>query len=269
MLHEDNIKVSVIMGIYNCSETLEAAIESLLSQTYSNWELIMCDDCSTDTTFDMASSYAKKYSNIKLLKNEVNKGLAASLNECLKHINGQYIARMDADDISLPKRFEKQVEFLNTHPDYSVVGSAVILFDGESDLNIRTVKEKPLKKDIVLNVPHIHPTIMMRREVYRDLKGYTVLPRTRRAEDLDLWCRFHQKGYQGYNLQEPLLKYREGINDYKKRTFKNSIRGAQTLYIGIKSLKLPKWYYFYLLKPLIATLLPNKIMYYYHKKVWK
>ena len=97
--------VSIIMGIYNCAETLPEAIESILNQTYLNWELIMCDDGSSDDTWKIAIRYAEKYPDkIKILKNESNKGLNYTLNRCLKKATGKYIARMDGDDISMPER---------------------------------------------------------------------------------------------------------------------------------------------------------------------
>ena len=106
-------KVSVIMGIYNCERTLAESIESILSQSYKNWELILCDDASTDGTLRIAKQYAAHYSDcIKLIQNKTNKRLAASLNHCLSHATGDYIARQDGDDLSFPRRLEKQVAFL-------------------------------------------------------------------------------------------------------------------------------------------------------------
>ena len=134
--------VSVIMGIYNTAKSLPDSIESILNQTYKNWELIMCDDCSTDNTFEVANFYAEKYSNIKVIKNEKNMRLAYSLNQCLKEAKGEYIARMDADDISMPFRFEKQVEFLNDNPEFMCVGSTIIPFDENGEKKRKKNKRK-------------------------------------------------------------------------------------------------------------------------------
>lgn len=96
------------MGVYNCADTLPEAIESIINQTYSNWELIICDDCSTDETWAVLERYQAKYpEKIKLVKNQINSKLAFSLNHCLKYATGEYVARMDGDDISVPDRFEK------------------------------------------------------------------------------------------------------------------------------------------------------------------
>ena len=92
-------KISVIMGIYNCANTISGSIESIINQTYEDWELIMCDDGSIDTTFDVAKEYQKKYpQKIILLKNKRNRGLNYTLNKCLEIAKGEYIARMDGDD---------------------------------------------------------------------------------------------------------------------------------------------------------------------------
>ena len=125
------MRVSVIMGAFNAASTLSASIDSVLKQTYKDWELIICDDCSTDNTFDVAKSYVEKYPNIRVIRNEKNSCLAYSLNHCLKYVQGEYVARMDTDDLCLPDRLEKQVAFLDAHPDLAVVGGGVMLFDGE------------------------------------------------------------------------------------------------------------------------------------------
>ncbi|MYL30777.1 glycosyltransferase [Halobacillus halophilus] len=259
--------VSVIMGIYNCAQTLSNCIESLLEQSYTDWELIMCEDCSYDNTFAIAQSYATKYSNIQVFKNKENKGLAYSLNECLKVAKGKYIARMDGDDLCLPQRFQKQVDFLETNTEFHVVGSSVVLYDENGYKGIRKMIEKPSIYDLAKTVPHIHPTIMMRKVAYDALNGYIVSPRTRRGQDADLWFRFYAKGFRGYNFQEPLCKYHESLSDYKKRSIKVALYGMQTRYIGFKILRLPIPCYIYIFKSLISALLPNKIRYFYHKQI--
>lgn len=258
-------KVSIIMGVYNCEKTLDRCIDSILKQTYKNWELIICDDCSKDNTLELAKGYSNKYENIKVISNIENGGLAFSLNQCLAISSGKYVARMDADDISLPERLERQVRFLENHKQYQVVGSSIILFDENGDKGLRKVAENPNKYSMIKGTPYAHPTIMMKKETYDDLCGYTVLPRTRRGQDLDLWFRFYAKGFQGYNIQDPLLKYHESVVDYKKRDFKSSINIMKTMYLGYKMLNFPIKNYIYIFKPILSSLIPNKLMYYYHK----
>ena len=128
------------MGIYNCAPTLAEAIDSILAQTYENWELILCDDGSADHTYNIADSYRQRYpEKIVLLKNEQNMGLNHTLNHCLDHATGEYIARMDGDDISLPERFEKELNYLLTHPEYAIVSSPMVYFDENGQIIDDTV----------------------------------------------------------------------------------------------------------------------------------
>ena len=260
-------KVSIIMGIYNCESTLDEAIESVLCQTYDNWELIMCDDGSTDDTFNKAKWYEEKYPNkIRVLKNDKNMRLAATLNRCLEVATGEYIARMDADDVNLANRFEEQVSYLNSHEDVACVGVGMIIFDEDGDRSIRLSNEYPDKKCMIHNAPFAHPTIMMRKTVFDDLGGYISSKDTMRAEDLDLWFRFMAKDYKGYVIQKPLYRYRESIVDFKKRNLKAAI-GTTKIYLkGYKLLHFPLYEYIFAFKPIIASLIPKKMMFLYHYK---
>lgn len=124
------IDISILMGIYNCAETLSEAIDSIIQQTCKSWELIMCDDGSSDDSFKIAKKYADKYpEKIIVIKNSQNMGLNYTLNHCLEYVRGKYIARMDGDDISLPNRLEIEKEFLDTHLDYAIVSTPMIFFD--------------------------------------------------------------------------------------------------------------------------------------------
>lgn len=259
--------VSVIMGIYNTAKSLPQSVQSILDQTYTNWELIMCDDCSTDKTYEIAKEIASKYDNIKVIRNEENKRLAYSLNQCLKHAKGEYIARMDADDICLPTRFEKQVAFLSENPEYSVVGSAIIPFDENGERTARVPKEKPVARDMKRGVPFYHPTIMMRKKAYDDLDGYYVSKRTRKGQDLDLWFRFFAKGFKGYNIQEPLLKYHESLEDYKKkRNISYSWGMTKTALHGFKINHFPFYLYPWAFKDVVSAFVPRCIKFRRNKK---
>lgn len=253
-------KVSVIMGAYNAKNIIDKAIESILDQSYSNWELIICDDCSEDGTYDYLVEKYKGNSNVKIIKNKSNKKLAFSLNQCLKVATGEYIARMDADDISLPNRLEKQVKFLDEHNDIDVVGGAALVFDGETTSEIRKCPEFPTTSDIIKNVPFIHPTIMMRKKMYDKLNGYTVLHRTERGQDLDLWFRFFSIQGRGYNFQEPLIKYHESLHDFKRRTLKTAKMYMETRVWGYRLLGINPILYIYAFKPIVSALIPAPIM---------
>ncbi|MBR1626436.1 MAG: glycosyltransferase family 2 protein, partial [Bacteroidales bacterium] len=122
-------RITVIMGIYNCASTLVEALDSLYAQTYKNFKIVLCDDGSTDETYEVAKNYARNKDNIILIKNDKNLKLAATLNHCLKYADTEYVARMDGDDISLPERFEKEIEFLDSHQEYAIVSCPMIYFD--------------------------------------------------------------------------------------------------------------------------------------------
>ena len=122
-------KISVIMGIYNCADTLGEAIDCIVAQTETDWELILCDDGSADETYAVAASYQERYPDkIVLLKNEQNLGLNATLNRCLSVAKGAYIARMDGDDLCAPDRFEKELAVLESEADIAIVSSDMTQF---------------------------------------------------------------------------------------------------------------------------------------------
>lgn len=260
-------KISVIMGIYNCASTLPEAIESILNQTYSNWEIIMCDDGSSDDTFKVAQEYQRKYpEKIKVIRNEKNSGLNKTLNHCLKYADGDYIARMDGDDISLSTRFEKEAKFLEENPDYSIVSCPMIYFDENGDWGKGTSVEYPDKFTFVAGTPFCHAPCMVRAEAYKAAKGYSEDERTLRAEDYDLWFRLYSMGYKGYNLQEPLYKMRDDENAYNRRKFKFALNEAYVRRKGYKMLGLPLKYRVYFMRPIIVGLLPKPIYMKLHKK---
>lgn len=254
-----NHKVSIIMGAYNEEKNIGKCIESILKQTFSDFELIICDDCSTDSTREIIQFYANKDNRIKLIKNERNLKLAASLNKCLKYSKSKYIARMDADDICLEDRILKQVRFLDEHPEYEMVGGGARIFDGNNISGLRLPKEYPSKNDVIYGPPFIHPTIMIRKNILLSLQGYDTSGRTIRGQDWDLWFRFFSKDYSAYNIQEPLIIYSETKEDLKKRTFKTSIMYYNTAINGYKLLNVPKQKYIFALKPVVSNFVPNNI----------
>lgn len=251
--------VSIIMGVYNAEERISNCIESIIKQTYTNWEFIICDDCSSDRTYEILEEYQNKDNRIKIIRNKKNMKLAVSLNRCLQKANGIYIARMDDDDLAKSDRLEKQVKFLNEHSIYSVVGSNAMIFDGKKYTGVRCCKETPVKNDVLFGPPFIHPSIMMRKESYDLLNGYTVASRTNRGQDWDLWFRFYAAGLKGYNLQETLIVYHESPDDLKKRTFQSALGYTKTAINGYKLLKVPLWNYFFSIKPIISFIIPEVI----------
>ncbi len=259
-------KVSVIMGLYNCAGTLPQAIESILNQTYDNWELIMCDDGSSDNTYAVALEFRDKYpEKIILIRNERNSYLAATLNHCLRYATGTYVARMDADDISLPERFERQVDFLRKNSEYQLVGTAMQLFDDSGDLSVLSRPEQPDKYSLRNGTVFSHPTIMTYKYVYDELGGYTVSRRTIRGQDYDLWFRFYARGFKGYNLSDVLYRFKEDLGAVRRRTIKTRIDNYKTILIGFKLLNYPLCWY---IKPtflLAKCMVPPYLQFLYHR----
>lgn len=225
--------------MYNCSDTLEEAVQSILDQTYTNWELIMIDDASSDDTYEKSLELSKKDSRIRVFKNEKNLTLAPTLNKCLEHANGIYTARMDGDDVCDPTRFEKQVKFLNEHPEYAVVSCLMDLYDTNGTYGTVKFVECPQKTDFVVGSPICHAGCMMRKEVLQELGGYDVSPSTERIEDYDLWIRLYLAGYKAYNIQESLYSMRDDRNAVKRRKFKFRISEFKLRWNMSVSFKLP------------------------------
>lgn len=261
-------KISVIMGIYNCASTLPEAIGSILSQTYTNWELILCDDASTDQTYQIAESFQRHYPDkIKLLRNEVNSKLAYTLNHCLKYASGEFIARMDGDDISSLDRFEKEVNYLRANSEVQLVGAAMQQFnDDQGKMRIIHKPEHPDRWTLHKQIPFHHATIMTYKYVYDALGGYTDSERTIRVEDYDLWFRFFAKGFQGANINEVLYFVREDLDAIKRRTFKARLNGFKTSVYGYKLLGYPRrWLINELYVMILKSIVPSKLVALYRR----
>lgn len=264
----DNEKVSVIMAIYNCAPYLREAIESILNQTYTDWELILCDDASTDGTYAIAQRYAEQYPDkIILIRNEQNMKLSYSLNHCLEYAKGKYVARMDGDDKCLPERFEKQIAYLKAHPEYDLVGTSMQRFDENGLGKIYPAVDEPDRVSMKRSIPFHHATIMTYKYVYDQLEGYCTLPRAERVEDYDLWFRFFHAGFHGNSLKEPLYIVREDNNVFQRRKRKYRINGIKTTIYGFQLLNYPKTL---MIRSVGVSLLkccvPNAVYYLYKKR---
>ena len=256
------------MAIYNCAPTLKEAIDSLYAQTYNNFKLVLCDDASTDNTYEIAKQYAEKHDNIVLIQNEKNMKLAYSLNRCLEYADTEYVARMDGDDISLPTRFEKQIKFLDNHPEYAVVSCPMIYFDETGDWGFGKSVEKPTIEIFKKGVPHPHAPSMTRTAVMKDVDGYTVDKRLVRGQDYYLWYKIYKAGYQGYNLQEHLYKMRDDRNAMARRTFRNRYNAFLIKNEVLKDLGIQNSL-FYSLPSLLKGFIPTPLMKLLRKKRMK
>ena len=198
-------KISVVMPAYNAEKYIGAAIDSILSQSFTDFEFLILNDCSTDSTEQIIKSYTDP--RIVYLKNEKNMGVAATLNRGLEAAHCEYIARMDADDISMPERFAHQVAFLDAHPGIWVLGTHVQYFSTEGDGPLVCYMGSPaqLRIDLLFASALAHPSVMLRRQPILDLGGYD--SRFDGLEDYELWCRVAEKAELAV-LPKTLLRYR-------------------------------------------------------------
>lgn len=260
-------RVSIIMGIYNCQKTLPEAVDSILNQSYKDWILIMCDDGSEDSTYRIAEEYCRKYpEKIRLMKNTINQGLNKTLNRCLQNADTEYVARMDGDDISLPDRLEKEIAFLDSHPQYDIVSTPMIYFDDNGVYRTGRGGKEPKIESMVTGTPFCHAPCMVRKRAYDTVEGYSERKDRQRVEDWDLWIRMYEKGFKGFILPDPLYKMRDDRNAYSRRKFSYRINEAKVGASAITRLKLQKWRYVLCLRPIIVGLLPAPIYMYLHKK---
>lgn len=201
-------KISAIMSVYNGETYLKEAIESVKNQTFKDWELIVINDCSTDSTGEILAELALTDSRIKVYTNEVNLRLPASLNKAVSFCSGKYIARMDADDICLPDRFEKQYTFMEQHQDialsscrFMTVKNGVYASGGAGG----RCDNNALRAMLLVANPILHPGVIARAEVMKALQYDTSLTCT---EDLELWTRMAAENKKMQILPECLLIYR-------------------------------------------------------------
>jgi glycosyltransferase involved in cell wall biosynthesis len=196
------------MATFNVEKYVGAAIQSILLQTYQNWELIIVDDCSHDGTAEVIRKYCKIDSRITLLINKANFGAAVSRNRAISIAVGKYIAIMDSDDVSYPDRFQQQNDYLDANPDISVVGGNADFVDGDGrylNTSNMPVMTHHIRKIIFKKCPLLNPTVMFRRDFFINMGGYN--EKLRRKEDYDLWLR-GVKLYNYANINCVVLAYR-------------------------------------------------------------
>jgi len=209
--------VSVLMPVYNAEAYLAEAVESILRQTFADFEFLVIDDGSTDRSGAILEGYAAGERRVRLTRRP-NTGYTVALNELLGLASGELVARMDADDVALPHRLERQVDYLRAHTDVVCVGTAVHLIDsagrylrdGHPGMDHEAIQQRALAGDCPLN----HPSVMMRRAAVQAVGGYH--PEFEPAEDLDLWLRLGEVGRLA-SLPEVLMLYRQHVRSFSER----------------------------------------------------
>ena len=230
-----SIKISVIMSVYNGEDYLSEAIDSVLDQSFTDFELIVINDCSTDGTAEILKKYESLDTRVKVHTNEVNLRLPSSLNKAISLAEGKYIARMDADDICLPDRFEKQYGFMESHPDvalsscrFMTLKNGVVASGGCGG----KIDNESIKALLLVTNPILHPGIIAKAEVIRALgydKNFTC------TEDMELWSRFVMSGNKIEIQPEYLMIYRlhdKQITETTRERQRGEVIAIQKRYYG-------------------------------------
>lgn len=223
--------ISVVMPVYNAASFVAEAVDSILSQTYSDFEFIIIDDGSTDSSYQILQSYAAKDDRIKLYRNDINLKLPKTLNFGIAHAQGKYVARMDADDISLPERFAKQIEFMESHPDIGVCGS---WFNEFSEIEEKAVTPNITHEDIIVTMYFsnnciAHPTVMMKASIFQQQNILYNENHMGIAEDYALWNECLNNNIRFHNLPIILLRYRIHGNQTTSSNFTKIQSHAQQI----------------------------------------
>ncbi|MBI4437486.1 glycosyltransferase [Candidatus Uhrbacteria bacterium] len=254
-------RISILLSVCNGERYLRSAIESLLAQTYRDFELLVVDDGSNDQTSAILREESQRDARVRVITNPTNLGLTRSLNIALAQAQGAYIARMDADDIARPDRLEKQVAFLDAHMDVGLVGSAYQFIDGAGDVigeRHPPTTDRELRRALPRTNPLLHSSVMMRKELLDRVHDYD--ENYHRAQDYDLWMRVAPLTALA-NLPYVLMQKRftTGMISYARE--REQIRCAlRVRWRAIRRGSYPYWCLIFLVKPLVATLLPASVV---------
>jgi len=209
------------MSVYNNQNTISSTIESILKQTYKEFEFIIVDDYSTDSSAEIIKEYQNKDNRIVFIQNNTNLGLPTSLNKAIKKAKYSFIARIDGDDICNLDRFEKQIIYMLTNPTVDILGTGAILMNQQGNTVGKVImpeNDEEIKKVLKYKNPIIHPSVMIKKSVLEELNGYNET--LRKAQDLDFWERAAKSGKIFQNLQEYLIRYRIDLDKSYSTIFK-------------------------------------------------
>lgn len=212
---QENPKISVVLPVYNAEKYITDAIDSILNQTVTNFELIIINDGSTDASLTILQSYQSMDARIRLFSRE-NRGLVTTLNEGIDLAKGEWLARMDADDIAMPQRFERQLQHLK-QTEADICGTWVTFFGTADKRTIKhPISDDAIKISLLFGTVFAHPTVIMRTELIKDLRYDEAWEN---CEDYDLWERADRAGWKMTNIPEVLLLYRQHDAQISTATF--------------------------------------------------
>ena len=255
--------LTVLMSVYNGEVYLEDAIGSILRQTFTDFDFLIIDDASTDKSSAILEKFAKQDSRIKIITNQENYGLAYSLARGVEAAKTPWIARMDADDLSMRDRLDKQINYIEEHPEIDILGSYALNINDDGEiLGTRTVplEHKNISRLIWTN-PLIHPTVLFRRSAILKIGSYYSKTRQRIPEDYQLWFRACAAGLQFANLPEPLIYYRFSEKNFVRNNLQFLLAHVLIGWQGCWRVKAAPLAYLGVTKPLVLGILPPGLRY--------
>ena len=223
IMSENTGLVSIIIPMYNCAPYFDETIASVMAQTFGNWEAVCVDDCSSDGSFALASSYAAKDPRIKVFKNEKNLGAAATRNAALERCTGRYIAYLDSDDVWMPEKLQMQLDFMSSKDiGVCITGYQTVEHDGTFRNEVRVPARTNYKQMLSNTLTCTHTMVIDLEKVDRSL---LVMPDIRAGQDLATWLNVLKAGHDIYGLDAILAKYRQhenSISSNKKKAIKRT-----------------------------------------------
>jgi len=221
--------VSVVIPVYNDQRFLRLAVNSIVGQTYKNLEILIVNDCSTDQTNQIISELKKRDERVKEISIDENRGIANALNCGFNHSKGEFIARMDSDDVALPNRIEVQLNQMLHNPKLDILGSAIFIIDSENKIIGKRSyprSDRDIRSSLYYQCPFAHPSVVFRKRILKEPFIYST--EYLFAEDYELWLRLSSKGYIFENQVEPLICYRLRESSGKREKYVET-QGKNTL----------------------------------------
>ncbi len=251
------------MGVYFQKEditSLNNAVQSILSQDFSDFEFLICDDGSVKSASDLLDRLAENDSRIRLIRPGKCYTLPQKLNLLFQKSSGAFIARMDDDDISYPNRFSQQLHYLIAHPEIAFAGCNVDFVSATGKKTEHTFPEFPLPKDFRFSMPFIHPALLFRREALEKANGYSEDPSCLLNEDYDLLLRLYALGMSGANVQNRLFAYSMAGVELRHKRYRYRMNEAKVRYRRFRDLGMLPASFPYVVKPLLIGLLPLSLV---------
>lgn len=255
----DSVSITVLMSVYNGQPYIEEAIESIVNQTFSDFEFLIIDDGSTDGSRDILKKWKAHDDRIRLILHGENKGLGYALHEGVSEAHGDWIVRMDDDDIAFPNRLKRQVKYIQENPEVDILSAWAI--DIDKHANPMRLRQVPIKHEdivrLIWTIPVVHPAVMFRKDEVKKVGSYD--SDLRRRQDYDLWFRCAAAGLRFANIPEPLIYYRFTDDYYDKNDLGTALDQVQIGWRGCRLIGAGPLAYIGVMAPLIRALLPRTL----------